>query len=445
MTALVCLGITSWASAGEVTFRTVALSGDVAPGTAGLTYLVFSEPPSINSAGQTAFAAITTDGLASIWSEGSGALALVARVLDQAPGAPDGSLFILFFNSTNAFSRPPLNDSGHTTFNATLTGPAIGSRGIWSDESGTLAVVARGDDQAPGTGKGVKFLDSFFWSRSPRFNNAGQIAFTATLTGPDVVFTNDAGVWAGSTGAVALVAREGDPAPGTAPGVVFGNGITTEPVLNGAGEVVFTTTLTGPGVDASNNSGLWAGGAGSLGLVVRAGDVAPGAGANFLGFQDPVLNDLGQTAFKGTLVDFTIGVCSEETGSLSLVALQGDHAPGTPAGVTFNTFTPLVLNALGHTLIKALLTGSGVNSSNDIGYWSTASGTLALVAREGDPAPGTDAGVVFEVLNSSPTLNGAGHIAFHARVTGPGVATSNRDGILGADTGRRGDPGRAHG
>ncbi len=131
VTVLACIGITSWASAGEITFSTVALSGDVAPG--------------------------------------------------------------------------------------------------------TLALVARGDGQAPGTPEGVKFLDSFFWSRSPRFN--------------------DAGVWAGGPGSLALVALPGDHAPGTPAGVTFNT--FTPLVLNGLGHTLIKALLTGPGVTTANRDGIW--------------------------------------------------------------------------------------------------------------------------------------------------------------------------------------------
>ena len=138
VTATVLLGITSWASGGDVTFRTVALRGDVAPGTGGLSYLFFFTP-TINAAGQTAFVAFPSNFVAGIWSEGSGSLSLVARLSEQAPGTPAGVTFITFLGGTS-YNRPLLNDAGQVTFQAGVTGPGVNgpnNNGVWSDESGT--------------------------------------------------------------------------------------------------------------------------------------------------------------------------------------------------------------------------------------------------------------------------------------------------------------------
>jgi hypothetical protein len=68
------------------------------------------------------------------------------------------------------------------------------------------------------------------------------------------------------------------------------------PVLNHVGQVAFFANLTGTGVTGSNNEGVWRGGPGSLSLVARRGDQAPGTatGVNFGSPSIPVLNDAGQ-------------------------------------------------------------------------------------------------------------------------------------------------------
>ena len=62
------------------------------------------------------------------------------------------------------------------------------------------------------------------------------------------------------------------------------------------------------------------------------------------------------------------------------------------------------LNNAGQTAFVAELSGSGVDGYNDDGIWSEGSGSLALVARSGDHAPGTPSGVNFSYQNnfSSP-------------------------------------------
>ena len=52
------------------------------------------------------------------------------------------------------------------------------------------------------------------------------------------------------------------------------------------------------------------------------------------------------------------------------------------------------------------------------GYWSGAAGNLALVARMGDPAPGTPAGVNFGNLFGSHGFNNAGQIAIEGPLAG---------------------------
>ena len=105
-----------------------------------------------------------------------------------------------------------------------------------------------------------------------RFNESGMTAFTGGLTGPDVTSSNNLGIWAESQGSVKLVFRKGDPAPGTDSGIVFG--LYEGWFLNGVGQIAFGASLSGPGVDASNSSGLWMGTIGEVPeLLLRTGDL----------------------------------------------------------------------------------------------------------------------------------------------------------------------------
>src|SRR4051794_17789501 len=72
------------------------------------------------------------------------------------------------------------------------------------------------------------------------------------------------------------IAETGRPAAGTEPGTTFDR-IQGMPVINAAGEVVFISTLAGPGVTAANGNALWTYTGGAPQVAVRAGDHAPGA------------------------------------------------------------------------------------------------------------------------------------------------------------------------
>ncbi len=137
-----------------------------------------------------------------------------------------------------------------------------------------VEVVARSGDPAPGTPPGVE-ID---WISSVVADRDGRLTFTASLLGSGNEF--DAGVWQETEpGLLQLVVRTGDPAPGTDPGIVFSlffQGLT----VSGDGRIAFKGTLTGPGVNELNDFGIWATDAGGeLRLVAREGQPAPGAGS----------------------------------------------------------------------------------------------------------------------------------------------------------------------
>jgi len=123
---------------------------------------------------------------------------------------------------------------------------------------------------------------------------------------------------------LALVAREGNQAPGTPEGVFFRS--LSTPALNNAGQTAFSGFLAGTGVDGSNDRGIWAEDLqGVLTLIARTGDlldVDDGLGTDFrtirfLSFaggtgngdgRNRGFNDLGQFAFSATFTDGTSGV-----------------------------------------------------------------------------------------------------------------------------------------
>jgi hypothetical protein len=245
---------------------------------------------------------------------------------------------------------------------------------------------------------------------------------------------------------VRTVALSGEPAAGTPSGQNF-QSFDFPPQLNDSGQIAFNATLTGAGVDTSNNEGIWSEGAGSLALVARTGNHAPGTASGVkygsasspFTFGVPVFNDSGKTAFRTTVlgaeVDETnnVGIWSESSGSLALVARTGSQAAGTPNGAYYWSLEPPLLNNLGNTAFFGTLVGAGVELENYRGIWSGGASNLDLVVRQGTHAPGTPAGVSFDTFgvfeSGEHVLNGNGDSAFLGYLTGSGVDESNKYGI----------------
>ena len=188
-----------------------------------------------------------------------------------APGVAGGT----FQSFANAGQQFDMNASGQLVFWAALEpGGAVdstNSSGIWSEASGSLALVARKGSQAPGTPAGAVF-DQLGYRLV--MNDSGQVAFMASLKSDvgGVDSTNNEGIWLETDGVLNLIARAGDRAPGTPDGVVFNTQINNY-AINSVGQVYFYGTLTGPGIDNNNADGIWLyDPSNGLTLVVREGD-----------------------------------------------------------------------------------------------------------------------------------------------------------------------------
>ena len=194
------------------------------------------------------------------------------------PGIPNGSF--------KTFGIPVENDLDHIAFQATVTGSGVFSTGgtannsgIWA-QSGTngLGLIARTGSNAPGY-DGITPVGTFAVLSDPVYSGSDAVAFLGTLvTGSTITATNKTGIWATTSGTLALVARAGDFAPdmngNSGPGSpVFST--FSQFVLPEQGGVVMAATLvsgTG-GVVSANNQGIWAvDTSGVLKQVIRKGD-----------------------------------------------------------------------------------------------------------------------------------------------------------------------------
>lgn len=419
-----------------VPMRTVALTGQAAPDTPPGVVFNSMQDPAFDASGRVVFdgrldgPGITIENGGGLWGETEAGLQRLLRWGDQAPGTPAGVGFY-------ASSRPVRNSSGRVGFLSLLIGPGIDNTNIsciFSDSAGGLALIARRGAQAPGVPMGVTFSQF----GSPLLNAAGHHAFYCELSGMGVDPTNDESVFSDAGGALALLARENELAPGAEPMVVFDQ--IRSPVLNDLGVVAFSATLGGPGITGFNARGIWVGSAGTLAIASRAGTQAPGTdpGVTFITYVPPDINNAGQVAFAAGL---TIGGsvdASNDSGiwvigpdRSELVAREGFQAPDAPAGVVFADFQSPVairpaMNGTNHVAFVAPLMGTGVDASNDHGLWSEGGGPLELLAREGDPAPGLPAGVNFgEIVFQG--INNLGEVAFDATLVGPSVTVGVDD------------------
>ncbi|MFN3168393.1 MAG: choice-of-anchor tandem repeat NxxGxxAF-containing protein [Phycisphaeraceae bacterium] len=331
---------------------------------------------------------------------------------------------------------PAINDAGQWAAVGLIRGPGIDSlsdRGIWSaNRGGSAGLLVRSGDAAPNAADGVRFQNF----EDPQISETGTVVFNGALyysvfdpPGP-VDSTNNTGYWSvGPTGPTTQIVREGDPIPNN-PGFTFSN-FSGVPAINGSGQVAFNTRV-------GDKSSIWTNASGALAEVARRDQQLPGfaQGAEFFLLFRPHLTDAGEVIFQaridGNTIDFRNedGIWSDRAGTLAPRMRTGEPAPGTPAGTRFidlSLGSPLT-NAAGDFVFQSELIGTGVNPDNDRGIWSNINDDLRLVARKGDPAPGTEPGVVFEGF-SVTDFDDDGFVAINGALTGPGVDGGNYLGV----------------
>ena len=244
--------------------------------------------------------------------------------------------------------------------------------------------------QSLGSGKAAVNVFALLPGLSPSTLYHYRLVMTSaagTFYGPDETFTTP-------SFDTQLVVAKGTAATGTTTTFAsFGN-----PAVNVNDTVAFAGTLTlASGVTSANDMGIWTiDNTNTQTLVARIGSAAPGTGGDFLTLTDPVFNDSSAVAFKGTLKALAgqvtttnaTGVWSSSSGSLALVARQGSAAPGTSG--TFATFTSLGLSeSAGAVLFATLNAGTGITTANNSGIWEgNTTSDLALKLRLGQTVGG---------------------------------------------------------
>jgi len=459
--------------------QTVALSsGQPAGVESGAEYLSFVKPV-LNNAGEVAFQAQMQLGLggviyadaSGVWAGSPDQLRLVARSGQYAPGTPQGTNF-------RNMQSVLINDSGVVAFEGWL-GPrflpprivgdttASGQStaldtsndfGIWVENAGTLRLVLREGNEVTVGNSNFAFLNfgSTFENASndsgPHLvlSNAGQVAFVAEMASGDPTAPCRSAIVVGDANSIALPAIEGAGAPGLN-GEIFNN-LSFTPVINQSGDIAFGAGLSSaPGI---SDGGILTIKRGMLELVTRNRDLIadPIGGAAFIPYslRTPVMNRGGDVAFLARGSDLLSAICAERNGILQVIAREGSTS-GKPLGVAmFQKLGPPVINDAGTVAFRASsLNGAEAWAApNDSGIWLFTSDGLKLFVREGDQAPGTSEGTVFDdfIIAGSygngyltrnnwvdPIVNARGQVAFLASLRGVSDDSPGTIGLWASD------------
>jgi hypothetical protein len=282
-----------------------------------------------------------------------------------------------------------------------------------------LRVVARSGQlapSAPGDGRFSTF-------QSAVIDNSGRVALAASIDTP-TGGRFQRGIWTEAHGdALALVAIEGQHAPGVGPsGTFYKFG---DMHVNENGQIAFTAQLR------NEPSGLWLADVGGVQLVSQGDRPAPGlpAGWQFIGFEQDnaspwvTINADGKIAFavgayrrEGGIFPTKIGLWTGDPQSGFMpAAIAGQQSPGFEPGVVFQDFDGINLDNHGVVTFRAQTSagGGGVNGSENFGIWNSNNGAQpVLLVRDGEAAPGLP-GFGFTRVHD-PRASANGHVAFVA-------------------------------
>jgi len=315
----------------------IAREGDLVPiGSSQVTLRAFGAEVSTKS-GQTVFG-VRENGPPNLspvepdhlYSHFESQLNLLAKKQDTAPTLNRRGSFDVFGTSVPS-------GSGSVAFAAEMSlniqrVDGSDDEGLWLYEDGQLDIIIQEGMHGPGLARPARLIHE----PTPIFSGDGMVVFTTSLIRDDDGSSGQA-VYKYSKGSgIELVFEAGQRAPGTDPNIIFSGGA---PLVNKHGRLAIHARLEGPGIDLTNDWGIWAENIdGALELIAREGnelEIAegvfetirhlPGFGGvpNYL---DATFNPRGDIVFEaslnsGTGVFVSSAVAVPEPGTACLVVM----------------------------------------------------------------------------------------------------------------------------
>jgi hypothetical protein len=282
----------SWVSAGPnhyVGDSIAAATGETAPGTGGARFANLHDA-ALDGNGQLFFPghleigsadpAVTRYNDTGLWGSIGG---LIAREGEPSP--------LPGIDYSHLNSRVVSSAAGKIAFAANLSNAP--NAAVFAGEPGALVAIAQIGDPAPGT------ASSFAGFASESISTEGALVIRAQLAlGDDISSSNNGGLWTDRSGDLALVAREGDVAPCLPAGSSARFERFTKTSIGGDGTIFFYAYLAGDGVDSSNDGSLWkVDPSGAIHLLAREGDAANNTAEKLGTLVSFANNDRGDIAY----------------------------------------------------------------------------------------------------------------------------------------------------
>ncbi len=397
-------------------------SGDFEPGNTTNTFLLISQSPTINDAGQVCFNSdLRNNGSLQgygIYLADGNTITTVARVGVPAPDF-NGNLY-------QFYTLVPINNTNQA-FQADLRGTLGGNgddSGMYEMSSGALLQLAREGYAAPNGAGNFKSLESV----PVRINRSGQVAFTGQTVSKGFIAYRSTGT------NLTQMAAPNQASPD-------GNGnllLISNPGLNNNGQIAFySTTINSTN---SSNFGYFYSDGTSLGVLARSLQTVPGGNGTFLSFPFTAipLNDNGQIAFYATLsgtsggTSDNSGLYRASTSAVTEIARKGQFAPGGNGRfLDFGSQAEPPINNSGKVAFFADLTGTTGGATDNSAIYVGDGSSIVQLARKGQPAPdgnGTFFGFGY------PAINDKGQVAFTATLTNTVGGATDNQGIYLVDT-----------
>jgi len=427
--------------------RAIALTGDTAPGVPTATFGAFPLASTIvcDDFGHATFRARTSTGIEGLWTDNHGALMPLATIGGTAPWNPGSGTFV-------TLAQPVMSDTGLVAFLGSAAVPGT-LNGLWiQDGSGLVLQAGDGllapDEPAPSTFQiggstpsialnrsGRLALGAYdgaghqcIWSFDPPPSlarelcastyNSGMGGFSY-LASPGGISLNDQDLFAMNLGYnngttpnswvsegfcgllyPELVNGQAAPAVGSIPpnsGIdITGIPVGPFPDVSDYGGLVCRSRLMGPGITANNQAVDWLFNPGGWHIVVRQGDsnpdLAPGETIDpyfAYNVSPELVSDAGDVALEaavfapgGTSFVYSLFVY-EPDGTLHLLARDGQAAPGYPGSTLVVAGAVYAMNRYGQVVVNCGVRNSMNNVTSSL-YVTDDSYDLVPMFRSGD-------------------------------------------------------------